>query len=60
MTWAELWAILKNPSKLKPPVYFTDEYIDALMARNEKRRQEAIKQLGPKWLLHPDNKRGRQ
>jgi hypothetical protein len=27
-----------------------------LQERNEEKRQQAIKQLGNKWLIHPDNK----
>lgn len=29
--------------------------LEGLQARNEVRRKEAIKKLGEKWLLHPNN-----
>ncbi len=30
--------------------------IEYLQERNEEKRQQAINQLGSKWLIHPDNK----
>lgn len=46
-----------NPISANPlhgPINY--ETMTHLKERNEAKRQQAINQLGSKWLVHPDNK----
>lgn len=44
---------------VKDTIYYgrmSDKEIEEMQARNEKAIKQKIKELGPKWILHPDNK----
>lgn len=53
--WRSFWNLFQ--SKEDQPL-ITDEYIAALRQRNHERAQQCIKELGKKWLLHPEYSKG--
>lgn len=49
--WRSFWNMFQG--KDDQP-YITDQYIAELRQRNQERAQEAIKNLGKKWVCHPE------
>jgi|GEM_PF-2409183 len=46
-----------NP--VKDTIYYgrmSDKEIEEMRARNDRAIKQRIRELGPKWILHPDNK----
>lgn len=51
-------SILSRKALAKPPLLrgvVTDDLLADLRARNEKRRKDALAELGTHWMAHPGN-----
>lgn len=49
----------KEWNPVKDTIYYgrmSDKEIEEMQARNDRAIKQKIRELGPNWILHPDNK----